>query len=549
MRRRSRCLASFAALCLVSFVLSGCSSQSSGDAPGAVDAARDATDIVVVGLAPAWSDGGRAFSRRALGHNAVWSRGGLGLWDEATGAPRPDVLSLVKAVSPGVLRFPGGTRAMRYHFDEAIGPKAARKPQCDPFKGTTDGTTYGLDEALPLAAEVGAEVTLVAPWVDGTPQEAAALVAYVNADASSTVPIGVDDNGKDWGNAGRWGAQRASNGHAASWAVGFLEIGNEPYLELRAGPIAGSCGRATQFKQDERWVKGVAIPTTAQDHAAQVKKTGDLVHAVDPAMKIGASAYSSFDGVSDAAKEIGELDRKMGSSDAWNARLVEGAGDSFDFFVLHPYDFSGKDSRLQLGERLRKTVHDLRRLAPGKAIAVTEFGFLLGGDTLMNAVVAADFVRIATEEQLLMSLRHILIEDDETGPFASSAAILGPEHATQPGFHVMKQLASTLQTTSVPVATSIPDVTAFATRDAAGVTLAIVLLDRRADTGDEKPVAFDVALPEGRYVGSTWTLAGESPVAVGTDVKTSEQPLAAEHTARVVVPLHGVAIVSLKKTD
>jgi len=89
-----------------------------------------------------------------------------------------------------------GTRAMRYHFADAIGPAAARKPQCDPFTGALDATTYGLDEFLAIAEGLGAAVTLVAPWVDGTPEEAAALVAYVNAPAGSTVPLGVDAFGQ-----------------------------------------------------------------------------------------------------------------------------------------------------------------------------------------------------------------------------------------------------------------------------------------------------------------------------------------------------------------
>ena len=523
---------------------SGCASKDEARPSSPVDAA---TPTAVVKLSPLWSDAGKPFTRRALGHNAVWSRGGLGLWDESRGAPRADVLSLVKALSPAVLRFPGGTRAMRYHFDEAIGPKAARRPQCDPFKGTTDATGYGLDEFLPLARQLAAEVTLVAPWVDGTPEETAALIAYVNADASSTVSIGVDANGKDWGTAGQWGALRATNGHAEPWGVGFLEIGNEPYLDLRAGPTSGSCGRAGQFKQDERWVMGAAIPTTARDHAAQVGKTGALVHAIDPKIMIGASAYSSFDGTSDAAKEIGELDRKLGTAEAWNGRLVIDAGKGFDFFVLHPYDFSGNDSRLHLAERLRKTVRDLRALAPDKGIAITEFGFLLGGDTLLNAVVSADFVRVATEEQLVMSLRHILIEDDATGPFANSAAILGPGHETQPGYHVMRLLASALQTTSVPASLPIDDVVALATRDATGGTLGLALIDRRPDTGDERPVVVDVTLPEGSFHGIVSTLTGDAPTAAGSDVKVSEAPIEAHGSARLAVPMHGLAIVLLKK--
>src|SRR5262249_8409207 len=169
------------------------------------------------------------------------------------GAPNAQTMALVADLHPGVLRFPGGTRAMRYHFAEAIGPAAGRTPQCDPFTGATDATHYGLDEFLRVAEQAGAQVTLVAPWVHGTPEEAAARAAYVNADASASVPIGVDANGKDWSTAGSWAARRAQNGHAAPYGIKVLEIGNEQYHDLAVGP-AVSCGRMGAFRQDERWI-------------------------------------------------------------------------------------------------------------------------------------------------------------------------------------------------------------------------------------------------------------------------------------------------------
>lgn len=170
-----------------------------------------------IALAPAWSAAGAPLSRDLLGHNTVWSQGGLGLWNDAAGAVDPAALDQVRALAPGLLRFPGGTRAMRYHFEQALG--ATRVPQCDPFRGVVDATGYGPAEFLALAGALGADVSWVAPWVDGSPEETARLAAFL----------------------------------ADKPAVKFLEIGNEPYLGLPAGPPS-SCGRPSQFVQDERWV-------------------------------------------------------------------------------------------------------------------------------------------------------------------------------------------------------------------------------------------------------------------------------------------------------
>ncbi|MGZ3429550.1 MAG: hypothetical protein ACXVCV_23025, partial [Polyangia bacterium] len=209
-----------------------------------------------IALDPAWSSAGVPVSRDLYGHNTVWSQGGLGLWDDAQQAPSATALQEIEVLLPGVLRFPGGTRAMRYHFDQARGP--TRTPQCDPFKGTLDATGYGPDEFLAIAAQLGSDVSWVAPWVDGSPDESGRIAAFV----------------------------------ADKPAVKLLEIGNEPYLGLPAGPASGSCGRPSQFVQDERWDGATRIPTTAADYAAQLVATATRVRAAAPSLRIGAPATS-----------------------------------------------------------------------------------------------------------------------------------------------------------------------------------------------------------------------------------------------------------------
>jgi hypothetical protein len=518
--------------------LASCTLKSNGESP------VDSTSANVR-IAPQWNETLAPVPRAVLGHNTVWSRGGLGVWNEETSAPFDDVVSKVKQLAPGVLRFPGGTRAMRYHFDGAIGPKESRTPQCDPFRGTTDATTWGPDEFLRFAESLGAQVTLVAPWVDGTPEEAAALVAYVNADPSSTIAIGVDANGKDWGTAGAWAQKRSANGHAASYRVATIEIGNEPYTDLRAGPPT-SCGRSSPFKQDERWVNGVAIPTTAKDYAAQVAIAGAKIHAVDPSIHVGAAAYSSFDGTSDATKELGDVDRRTTTNDPWNARLVHDAGSAFDLFVLHPYDFGDGDSRLLLAEHMRRVMHDLRSLDASKGFAVTEYGFLIGGGTMMNVVATADVVRVAVEERAEVALRHVLIEDDPSEPFADSAEMLGAAHEEQPSFQAMRLMTETLQNKAVPVSLASDDLTALATCDAAMRALGVVIVDRRVDGGDDPAIGADLALPDGDFDVTITTLHAASLASEGSDVALDTTHITTTGVSgalHLVVPAHAVAFV------
>ena len=495
-----------------------------------------------IALAPRWSETAAVVSPNVFGHNTVWSQGGLGLWDDNARQLRADVVGKVSALHPGVLRFPGGTRAMRYHFDQAIG--AARAPECDSFKGTLDATGYGPEEFLALATQLGSAVTWVAPWVDGSPQETAAAAAFLVGDAASTVTLGRDGNGKDWGDAGSWARRRAQSAPYAS--VRWLEVGNEPYLGLATGP-ATSCGRASPFVQDERWAGGLRIPTTAADYAAQLVATASLVRAVAPSLRIGAPATSQYDGSSDAMTAVGDVDVRAGG-DPWNARLVADAGGAFDFWILHPYDFSVDDeARMHLAERLRKTVRDLKRAAPDKPVAVTEFGFLFGGGTLLNALVTADMTRVAIEEQLLLDVRHILIEEDPRGPFADSAAI-GPGDAEKPGYYAAQLLAAQLLDTAVPLAgvrdgALVPDGTlvALATRDAATRRLAVVVIDRRLDDGAARQVR--LTLPPGAWSAHATTLGGDTLAA--TTVRLADADLgSASGSLRLTVPAHALVLLS-----
>ena len=458
-----------------------------------------------IALAPPWTSAGVTIARDVFGHNTVWSQGGLGIWNDATNMPNGDALAAISPLSPRLLRFPGGTRAMRYHFAQAIGD--TRTPECDPFRGVTDDTHYGPDEFLRIADGLGADVSWVAPWVDGSPDESAALAQFL----------------------------------APHPSVKFLEIGNEPYLGLPTGPVSDSCGRPSQFVQDERWVGDMRIPTTAADYAAQLALTAPKVRAANPSLLIGAPATSQYDGTSDAMDAVGDVDAQL-AHDPWNRRLLSDAHDAFDFFVLHPYDFTvDDDARMRLAERARKTVRDLRAAAPDKQVAITEYGFLFGGGTLHNAIVTADMTRMAIEEQLPLLVRHILIET-EMGPFADSAAI-GQGLALSPAYDALQLLSMFQDAVAFPTPDLASDGTlvALPARKPDGSAL-VLLIDRRVDDGAPRRVR--VTLPSGSFDVSTPTLSG------ALDDRSTRADFTPSQTVSgsvsVSVPAHSVVILFAK---
>jgi hypothetical protein len=496
-----------------------------------------------VELAVHWDQPIGTVRPQLLGHNAVWSRGGLGIWDDAAHAVRPEVDALVTQLHPGMLRFPGGSRAMLYHFDETIGPYAERKPQCDTFTGALDATTWGMDEALLYAEQRGAAVTLVTPWGDGTPERAAAMVAYANATMSSTFMIGVDANGRDWGTAADWAARRAANGHPAPYGVSLVEIGNEQYLSLRPG--TDICGTDRAFTQAERLENGVYIPSTARDVAQQVSKTARLIKTIDPAIRVGAPALTDVLGIQmDPATAISDVDHNLATGDAWNPTLLALAGADFDFFVLHIYDFSSTPDRVRLADQLGQAIDAIHALGSTQSFAVTEFGTLYDGDTQLNALISADFVRVAAERGVLASLRHILIEDQPSGLFATSAAILGDTHLQTPGYHAMAALAAALQPIAVGWSAPDPEIEVLATHDDATHTLGITVIDRRLEP---TPIELALPLPPGSWHGSQTIESAE--FLTSPDVTVDQTDIDATGELRFTLPATGLAVVRLSSTS
>jgi hypothetical protein len=492
-----------------------------------------------VGLEAHWDQPIGEVGPQLLGHNAVWSRGGLGIWDDTAHAVRPEVDALVTQLHPGVLRFPGGSRAMLYHFDETIGAYADRKPQCDTFTGALDATTWGMDEALQYAEQRGAAVTLVTPWGDGTPERAAAMVAYANATTASTFVIGVDANGRDWGTAADWAARRATNGHAAPYAVPFVEIGNEQYLSLRPGTDV--CGTDRPFTQGERLEAGVYIPSTARDVAQQVVKTARLIRQIDPAIRVGAPALTDVLGIEmDPATAISDVDRNLATGDPWNPTLLALAGADFDFFVLHIYDFSSMPERVRLADQLAQTIDAIQSLGATQAFAVTEFGTLYDGDTQLNALISADFVRVAAERGVLANLRHILIEDQPSGLFATSAAILGDTHLQTPGYYAMAALATALQPVAVDWSSPEPEIKVLATRDAATGTLGIAVIDRRLA---QAPIELALPLPPGTWHGTQTVESADS--LTSQDVTVDQTDVDANGALGFTLPANSLAVFRL----
>ncbi len=142
---------------------------------------------------------------------------------------RPDLASMLDALHPKFLRFPGGcfvegqeSPENAFHWEKTIGPIETRPGHKNVNWGYRTSDGMGFDEYLQLAEDIGAQPLYVVnvglwhggmtpydsiqPWID----ETMAALEYANGPVTS-----------------KYGALRAKNGHPAPYNIEYLEIGNE----------------------------------------------------------------------------------------------------------------------------------------------------------------------------------------------------------------------------------------------------------------------------------------------------------------------------------
>lgn len=149
-------------------------------------------------------------------NNNRWHDDSLGLWDPEAGHGVPDAVQKTARAGVSSIRYPGGTQANLFDWKRAIGPLDDRHCQVDGGNGTPRDSRYGPDEHMTFVDETGSEATVMVPFANETPTDAADWVEYMNAPAGTNPRGGV-----------AWAGVRAANGHRQPYGVEHWEIGNE----------------------------------------------------------------------------------------------------------------------------------------------------------------------------------------------------------------------------------------------------------------------------------------------------------------------------------
>lgn len=124
---------------------------------------------------------------------------------------RNDVVGALKAIKVPNVRWPGGCFADEYHWRNGIGPH--RGVTLNPnWGGVIEPNTFGTEEFMDFVNQIGAEAYVSVNLGSGTPQEAAEWLEYMTAEQPTTLA-----------------KERATNGYAAPYKVGYLGLGNESW--------------------------------------------------------------------------------------------------------------------------------------------------------------------------------------------------------------------------------------------------------------------------------------------------------------------------------
>lgn len=124
---------------------------------------------------------------------------------------RNDVVTALKALKVPNVRWPGGCFADEYHWRDGIGPERFVRLNSN-WGGVIDPNTFGTHEFMDFIDQIGSEAYVSVNVGSGTPKEAADWLEYMTAAQPTTLA-----------------KERAANGHAGPYKVGYLGIGNESW--------------------------------------------------------------------------------------------------------------------------------------------------------------------------------------------------------------------------------------------------------------------------------------------------------------------------------
>lgn len=426
----------------------------------------------------------------------------------------PQAVAQLRELTTGWVRWPGGNYASAYRWRDGVGPRDTRPSTANPSWPGLNANSIGTDEYLRLCQLIGAEPMITVNAGNGTPEEAARWVEYVNGDTTTAM-----------------GRLRAANGHPAPYRVRYWNVGNELWGHWQIGYTDGE-GYARRYMAFAR-----------------------AMSAVDPSIQLIANGHGGH---------------SESPPDPWNRPLLAQHGRALEVIDVHTYVQVPAEkgvapseqvfllSAIPLSyERWLMEFRDdlLRRGLPRLRVIVGEYnGWVRTGspptDRLGDLLVYAAYLHAFIRQSEYV----VGANATEYSPFDPRALPFARMHPRFDLFRIYarhagtRPVAATLETPVrqqprhvgrdvVPIF-NLPIVDAVALTDSVDGSLGISLINRNMERAMPVEVRLDDFEPQ---ADGRWFLFGASSAA-----GVQEQSVAVANTFTVMLPPHSVSLIKLR---
>ncbi len=282
----------------------------------------------------------------------------MAVWD-TWGGNTPTQL---KQAGVTAMRYPGGSYADSYQWSSyQMTPAFGQAGNLGYLSGATD-----MGHFIQLMSNAQAQAVISVDWgsgflwnsnktamaipsTNGSPQEAAAWVAYCNSSTNiygttNDVTIGVDAESNNWQTAGYWAMIRAARplaqndgynflriNHPAPVGIKYWEVGNEPYGNgYYDGGDGWECDYAVPYPYTN-YTREANAQLSPAAYGQAVKAFSIAMKAVDPTIKVGA--YSS----TPPGDYSWDYISGVNNGQHWTPQVLAQCGSNIDFVIVHWY--------------------------------------------------------------------------------------------------------------------------------------------------------------------------------------------------------------------
>ncbi len=250
------------------------------------------------------------------------------VWDFQTG--NATNAALLTDMGMQVLRYPGGSISNDYNWHTNRGvTNASFQWVASPPKFAT------------MASSLGAQACITVNYGSGTPEQAAAWVAYCNASPANANGLGIDSMGRDWKTAGHWAALRAASPLATDDGYNFLRIGRSSPFGVKYWEVGNECYGS--WEKDLHGTSGSGLsglPYDPYTYAQAFAVFAVKMRLADDSIHIGAVGITGQDSYPSATHSVANPNEGNAPHRGWTpvvlARL-KALGVTPQFLVYHSY--------------------------------------------------------------------------------------------------------------------------------------------------------------------------------------------------------------------